>query len=45
MLVILLILARVEAAAESLGGVLLVVRPLDFGAGSEHIGGLQSSFP
>jgi hypothetical protein len=44
LLVILLILARVEATAESLGGVLLVVCPLDFGTGGEHIG-LQSSFP
>ena len=44
LLVILLILARVEASAESLGGVLLVVGPLDFGTGGEHIG-LQSSFP
>ena len=45
LLVILLILARVEAAAESLGGVLLVVGPLDFGTRGEHIACLQSSFP
>ena len=45
LLVILLILARVEAATESLGGVLLVVGPLDFGTRGEHIAGLQSSFP